>query len=278
LGKIGRSQLVKNSQCGATGKKLWISNHDMTNGAPKSSISNQSVENGVVPFGRQLSVLVPVYNEARTVERLLHQVRAALPESQLIVVDDGSSDGSREIIQSLQEPLGLEVLLAQVNVGKGRAVCLGLTRADRTWVVIQDADLEYDPQDLLTLMGLAVTEPQIAVYGSRYLNRATACRASWLNVSAVKLLAIWAAVLYGRRLSDPHTCYKLLPRRLMQDLKLQSRGFELCAEMNGKLLRRKVAIREIPISYHARSQADGKKIRWHDFFRAAWVYAKQRFV
>lgn len=226
---------------------------------------------------RRLTVIVPVYNESRTLERLLRQVRLASPESQVIVVDDASSDGSREIVRSMEKELGIEVVLSPNNRGKGSAVRLGLALAEREWVVIQDADLEYDPHDLSRLLTAAIAEPGSAVYGSRYLNRAANCTAKWLNVTAVKLLARWAELLYGRRLTDPHTCYKMLPAWLMRDLDLQSRGFELCAEINGKLFRRKVPIIELPISYHARSGADGKKIRWYDFFHAAWVYFRQRW-
>jgi dolichol-phosphate mannosyltransferase len=227
--------------------------------------------------GQDVAILIPVYNEARTVEELLRRVRIALSEAQVIVVDDGSIDGSRELIQSLQHELGIEIVLSAKNFGKGNAVRLGLARANRDWIVIQDADLEYNPYDLVKLLAVAVDEPESAVYGSRYLNRAADCQASWLNVSAVKLLALWAALLYGRRLSDPHTCYKLLPTKLMKALDLQSRGFELCAEINAKLLRRKVSINEIAVSYQARSVAEGKKIRWQDFFHAAWVYFRQRW-
>ena len=225
----------------------------------------------------QLSVVIPVYNELRTIEPLLRQVRLALPGSQMIVVDDASKDGSREIIQSLEEELGLEVVLSPRNGGKGSAVRLGLERAQREWVVIQDADLEYDPRDVVTLLTAAMAEPGSVVYGSRYLKLATNSNASRLNVLAVRLLAWWAALLYGRWLSDPHTCYKLLPMGLIQELNLQSRGFELCAEINGKLLRRRVPIIELPISYRARTAAEGKKIRWYDFFHAAWVYFRQRW-
>ncbi|MDP1562729.1 MAG: glycosyltransferase family 2 protein [Pirellulaceae bacterium] len=225
----------------------------------------------------QLSVVIPVYNEMRTIEPLLRQVRLALPKSQMIVVDDASKDGATEIILSLQEELGIEVVLSPCNGGKGSAVRLGLERAQREWVVIQDADLEYDPNEVVKLLKAAMAEPGSVVYGSRYLNRATNSNASRLNVLAVRLLAWWAAILYGRLLSDPHTCYKLLPTGLMQELNLQSCGFELCAEINGKLLRRRVQIVELPISYHARTAAEGKKIRWYDFFHAAWVYFRQRW-
>ena len=225
----------------------------------------------------QLSVLIPVYNQMRTIEALLRQVRMALPESQMIVVADASNDVSREIIQSLQEELGIEFVLSPRNGGKGSAVRLGLERAQREWVVIQDADLEYDPQDVVKLLTAAMAEPGSVVYGSRYLSRAANGNASWLNVLAVRVLACWAALLYGRFLTDPHTCYKLLPTGLMQELNLQSRGFELCAEINGKLLRRRVPIVERPIWYHARTAAEGKKIRWYDFFHAAWVYFRQRW-
>jgi glycosyltransferase involved in cell wall biosynthesis len=225
----------------------------------------------------RLAVLVPVYNEVHTVEHLLRTVRATLPDAQLIVVDDGSRDGSLDIIEALSSELGLDVLAVLQNQGKGSAVRLALTVVNRDLVVIQDADLEYDPHDLKKLLAVALTAGDSVVYGSRYLVRAPDCEAKWLNVTAVRLLAIWAGLLYGSRLSDPHTCYKLLPTPLMRKLNLQSHGFELCAEINSKLLKGGVPICEIPVSYRARSIADGKKIRWYDFFRAVWVYFRLRF-
>ena len=225
----------------------------------------------------ELSVLVPAFNEAGTIECILRRVRDALPDAEIIVVDDGSTDGTLAIAESLKEPLALRVIALQQNSGKGCAVKRGLEHATRRWVVIQDADLEYEPCDLQRLVAYATEGNRIAVYGSRYRSRGRACGGPWLNFIGVKLLALLEWILYGRWLSDPHTCYKMLRRDVFRSLDLQSSGFEMCAEINSKLLRDGVSIPEIPIHYTPRNAADGKKIRLSDFFIAVWTYVRYRF-
>lgn len=195
-----------------------------------------------------LTVLVACYNELATVAPLLERLRDALHDAQIVVVDDGSTDGSGGVIESLRDRLDSTVVRHERRIGKGAAVRAGLSRAQRAWVVIQDADLEYEPADLARLLQVARANPNCAVYGSRYLQRGRAPHGSLAHYVAVKTLAVVAAILYRRYLTDPHTCYKLLPASQMRDLGLQSDGFEICAEITCKLLAAGIPIIEVPVS------------------------------
>ncbi len=222
--------------------------------------------------GEFLSVLVPCHNEAATVGELLTRLRHALPAAEIVVIDDGSTDRSAAAIQELADDLRLSIVRLAERTGKGAAVRAGLALATRSWVVIQDADLEYDPDDLEQLAVTALTNPDCAIYGSRYLQRGKAPGGSIIPYLGVKTLAVLAGCLYGHRLSDPHTCYKMLPTALLRRLALESQGFELCAEITAKLLRARVSILEVPISYHPRTVKEGKKIGFRDFLGSARTY------
>ncbi len=244
-----------------------------------SAVSARAVSDTDPSLGqdRSLSILIPCHNEAATVRELLSRVRAALPAAELLVVDDGSSDGSAEIIEEHAKALGLNAIFLPQRGGKGAAVREALKHATRPWVVIQDADLEYDPADLQQMQLAAIANPDCAIYGSRYLRRGKATGGSLAPFVGVKVLGILVKLLYGKYLSDTHTCYKMLPTALMKQLALDSQGFEICAEITSKLLNRQVSILEIPISYHPRSAATGKKIGVRDFFCAAGAYWRLRF-
>lgn len=226
--------------------------------------------------GSELSVIVPAYNESATIANILQQVCKALPEAEVIVVDDGSTDGTGQIAKELAVHLNVLVHPLEKNSGKGAAVKHGVTLASRKWVVIQDADCEYDPNEIRELLISANDRNRLAVYGSRYKRRGRVSGGAWLNYLGVQFLAIFEWLLYGQLLSDPHTCYKMLRRDLFQSLDIQSNGFELCAEINSKLLRQGIEIHEVPISYAPRDVAAGKKIRLRDFFVAVWTYMRYR--
>ncbi len=216
----------------------------------------------------RLSVIVPCYNEAPTVVELLRRVRAALPLSQIIVVDDGSTDGSPLELRSVVSELHVETCLLPENRGKGAAFRAGLARADREFVVIQDADLEYDPQDIDRLLSVAIGGGWDAVYGSRYLTQRRRQRGSRWNYLAVRFLALVLFLKHRLRLSDPATCYKLFRRDHLQAVVLRSEGFELCQELNRVVAEQQWRVMELPIGYHPRSRAEGKKIRAVDFWFA----------
>ncbi|MDZ4659181.1 MAG: glycosyltransferase family 2 protein, partial [Bythopirellula sp.] len=238
----------------------------------------QNCDNLAVEQGECLTVLIPCHSEGATLGELLRRTRDALPLAEVIVIDDGSADDSAAVAEGLQAELDLIVLRLAVRSGKGAAVQAGLQQARRSWVVIQDADLEYDPRDLRRLASTAHANPQAAVYGSRYLQQGKAAGGALAPYLGVKFLGIIVKLLYGSSLSDTHTCYKMLPTALMRRLALQSTGFELCAEITGKLLNERIRIIEVPIAYLPRSVAAGKKIRARDFFKAIGTYWRCRFV
>lgn len=230
----------------------------------------------------KLSVLIPVYNEATTIAAVLEQVtRVDLGDivREVIVVDDGSTDGTAERVRAFiaADPAGSEIqLFRKANGGKGSAIREGLRHAGGDYVLVQDADLEYDPREHVNLLQVAVSRGAPVVYGSRNQGRRNP-RSSLAFYWGGRLLSAWANVLFGSRLTDYATCYKLLDRRLMEELQLACDGFEFCAEVTAKVLRRGVSIVEIPISYHPRSFAEGKKIRARDGLIAAWTFLRLRF-
>jgi len=229
--------------------------------------------------GASLSVIVPCFNEDSTIETLLEQVRAELPDSQIIVVDDGSSDRSKEIVQRIADTLRLKTVSHSSNCGKGAAVRSGLEAVEREWVLIQDADLEYSPSDAKKMLEATApsSETAEAVYGSRYLVSGKSDRGMLLAYLAVRLIALFQWLLYGRWMSDPLTCYKMLRTDVMKKMSLRSTGFEICTEINAKLLGSGCRIVEVPIRYQPRTYGQGKKIGAFDFVRLAWSLLRHRF-
>ncbi|MBX9583683.1 MAG: glycosyltransferase family 2 protein [Gemmataceae bacterium] len=227
-----------------------------------------------------LSVIVPVYNEERTVGELLRRVAAApypFPDREVIVVDDGSTDRTPGLLREWGDRPGFRVLGHPRNRGKGAAVRTGLAAARGEVVLVQDADLEYDPGDYPRLVGPILRGEADAVYGSRYLGPAG--RAGWDRFrAAVWLLNGAVRLLYGRRLTDEATGYKALRRELVPRLCLEAERFELCPEITAKLCRLGVGIVEVPVSYTPRTARDGKKIGWRDVWPAFATLVRWRFA
>lgn len=222
-----------------------------------------------------LSVIIPCYNEQRTILTILERVQAVSIAKEIIVVDDGSTDGTRELLAALVADLpGVTVLFHEGNRGKGAAVATGLARAIGRVVIIQDADLEYDPEEYGAVIAPILAGEAEVVYGSRNLqpNHYSYRSFYWGG----RLVTLVANVLYGSRLTDEATCYKAFALPVIQGLHLESAGFEFCPEVTAKLLRQGYAIREVPISYHARPREEGKKIRASDGLRAIWTLLKYR--
>ena len=227
-----------------------------------------------------LTVVIPCYNEEHFIETVIERVRAVNLADQIIIVDDGSTDKSREILHRLkQDPLNddLEVLYHDKNQGKGAALVTGFKAARCDVILIQDADEEYDPREYPIL--LKPLEEGIAkvVYGSRFLGGPRKAMNFW-NMIANKLLTLATNVLYNAILSDMETCYKVFLREVVADMKINARGFEFEPEFTAKVLKKRIRIYEVPISYNGREWDEGKKIKWHDAPKALWTLIKYRFV
>ena len=226
----------------------------------------------------RLSIIIPVFNERATVLALLDRVEGAGADAEIIVVDDGSTDGSREIVAERAREAGGRITLVEhrINRGKGAALVTGMARASGDYVLFQDADLEYDPADYGLLLEVVDGRGAAAVYGSRF--GAGRPRMSVRHVVGNRLLTGLTNLLYGSDLTDMETCYKLIRRDLLQELGVVCNRFDIEPEITAKLLKRGVTIHEVPISYQGRSFAAGKKISWFDFVSAVWTLVRLRLV
>jgi glycosyltransferase involved in cell wall biosynthesis len=219
----------------------------------------------------ELSILVPAYDEAATIGQVLTSLRELRIDHEVIVVDDGSDDGTADIVRGHSEA---RLLLHEVNQGKGAAIATALAHARAPLVLVQDADLEYDPRDIPALLERYRVGDVDAVYGSRNLrpNPRSSRFFFWGGV----LLSALASVLYGTRISDESTGYKLVSAELLRACGLSARGFDFCAELTGRILRSGGRIAEVPIGYRPRSAAEGKKIGARDGLIAAWILVRER--
>lgn len=224
-----------------------------------------------------LSVIIPVYNEAATLQDIINRVRATELVYEIIAVDDGSSDDSVAILKQLQNQghPPLTILQHEKNRGKGAAMRTGLEAVTGDFVLVQDADLEYDPADYPALLDPLAESSVAVVYGSRNLRRNA--KSSFAFYWGGRLLSWITNLLYGSRITDEATGYKVIKTDLLRSLDLETDGFEFCPEVTGKLLRRGVPIVEVPISYYPRSWNEGKKIQWYDGAIAIWTLIKYRF-
>ena len=232
----------------------------------------------VPPKLRKLSVIVPVYNERNTLVEVLRRMRAVeLPdgiEREIIVVDDGSDDGTRDVLKQLGDST-VRVVLHDVNRGKGAALRTGFSHATGEYVLVQDADLEYDPEDWPKLLNPVLRGKARVVYGSRFTGeRRNMLLLHWIGN---RFLSMTTNILYNTTLSDMETCYKLLERDLVDEMKLHSNRFDIEPEITAKVLKRGIRIYEVPISYSGREFDEGKKITWRDGFSALWTLVKYRF-
>jgi dolichol-phosphate mannosyltransferase len=224
-----------------------------------------------------ISIVVPVYNEARTVAAVIERLIAIdLPAPrEILVVNDGSTDGTREILDRITERPELRIIHAEKNGGKGSAIRIGFNRATGSVVAIQDADLELDPAQIADLVKPILDGKTRVVYGSRFL--AGRPDAPWLSIFANQVLTGTTNVLFGGRLTDMETCYKVMTADIARSLNLESNRFDIEPEITAKLLRAGHSILELPIRFEPRSRAQGKKIGWKDGVRAIQVLLKYRF-
>ena len=224
-----------------------------------------------------ISVIIPAFNEEQTIGQVLEALRVLPLETQIIVVNDGSTDGTDQKLEELRAIYELTVVHCQENRGKGFAIRSGLPHVKGEVVVIQDADMELAPADLPELVKPFEKESVHVVYGSRFLNGRG--HASLHNFIANRILAIYTNILYGCGITDESTGYKAFSTELITRLDLTCEGFEFCPEVTAKILRGGYHIYEVPVSYFPRTKKEGKKLRfWSDGFSAAWTLLKYRFI
>lgn len=229
-------------------------------------------------MSQTLSVLIPVYNEKATLHEILRRVEAvSLPVAkQLILVDDGSTDGTRDLLKDV-DPSRAKIVLHERNRGKGAAVRTALTHATGDFVVIQDADLEYDPDDWPRLLEPLLDGRADAVYGSRFLGGPHRVLFFW-HYFGNQLFTLLTNVLYDINLTDMGTCYKAFRTEVLKAMPLRSERFGIEAELSAKVCKRRLRLYEVPISYSGRTYEEGKKITWKDGFSYLWCLLRYRFA
>jgi len=226
----------------------------------------------------KLSIIIPVYNEEKTIAKLLSLVeKADIGDitKEIIVIDDKSTDGTRDILKKYQEKH--RVIFKDKNEGKGSGVKKGFMESTGDMLIIQDADLEYDPKDYAKLLDAITNDGVNVVYGSRRLNKENKWHYMSYGLGSL-FITFLTNVLYGANITDEATCYKMFRSEVIRDMKLESSGFELCPEITSKVLKKGVKIHEVPISYVPRTIKEGKKIKkWRDGIGALKALLKYRF-
>jgi len=223
-----------------------------------------------------LSIIIPVYNEEKNIQEIIKRVQATKRASEIIIVDDGSHDGTRDILKTLDGKKKVRVIFQEKNQGKGATVVVGMKAATGDVLLIQDADLEYDPRDYPALLQPIEEDIADVVYGSRFLGAPRRVAMYWHQV-ANKLLTFMTNILYDSILTDMETGYKVFRREVIKNMKIRSKRFNFEPEFTAKILKHKYRIFEVPITFNPRDYADGKKIKLKDAFEAVWALLRFRF-
>jgi glycosyltransferase involved in cell wall biosynthesis len=223
-----------------------------------------------------LTVVMPIYNERHTVEEIIDRVLKVPLRIELIAIDDCSTDGSRDIVAGLAAQRGFKHILQEKNRGKGAAVRRGIVEATGDVIVVQDADLEYSPEEYPDLLDLIVKGKADAVYGSRFIGRHRCFL--FTHYLANLFLNLVTNVLYNTTMTDMETCLKAIRSDLLKSMPLKSERFGIEPEITAKLFKRGARVYEVPITYEGRDYSEGKKITWKDGFPALWMLVKYRFV
>ena len=224
-----------------------------------------------------LTVIIPVYNEIQTIAEILKRVRATGLAWEILIVDDGSTDGTRAFLETLSGDEQVRVILHERNQGKGAAVVTGIRASRGDVLIIQDADLEYDPREYPELLRPIEEGMADVVFGSRFLGAAHRAILFW-NMIANKLLTFATNILYNNILTDMETGYKVFKREVVANMKIHARGFEFEPEFTAKILKSHVRVFEVPIRFNPREYSEGKKIKMSDAFVAVWTLLKYRFT
>jgi len=218
---------------------------------------------------------MPVYNEKKTIQAIVGRVMGAPLEKELIIVDDGSTDGTRDILKEFDGRPDIKVVLHEKNRGKGAAIATGIKYINGDYVIIQDADLEYHPEEYSKLLEPLLRGDADVVYGSRFKGSGRAFL-FWHRMGNL-FLNLVTNLLYNSTLTDMETCYKTFRRDVIKDMKIESRRFNVEPEITAKVLKRKYRVFEVPITYSGRDFSEGKKITWRDGLSALWTLIKFRF-
>jgi glycosyltransferase involved in cell wall biosynthesis len=221
-----------------------------------------------------LSVIIPVYNEKNTIRQIVERVQAVPITKEIIIVDDGSRDGTRDILKDLAKQENIKVILHDKNKGKGAALSTGLQHISGDFVIFQDADLEYHPEEYPRLLEPIQKEYADVVYGSRFKGSGRAFL-FWHKVGNIFLNFI-TNILYNSTLTDMETCYKMFRRDVIKGITIESNRFNVEPEITAKILKRGYKVFEVPITYSGRDFSEGKKITWRDGFSALWTLIKYR--
>ena len=224
-----------------------------------------------------LSILIPAYNEVHNIDILLAKVQAVPLSKEIIIVDDGSTDGTRDRLIAYQSTPNTKVIFHEHNQGKGAAIRTAIQHMTGDIAIVQDADLEYEPQDYIALVQPIIEGKEKVIYGSRFLK--TENRHSYMSFYiGGQIVTLLTNILYNQRLTDEPTCYKVFETNFLRSIPLDCTRFEFCPEVTAKVAKRGIRIKELPISYYPRSITEGKKISWFDGIEAIWVLIKYRFV
>jgi glycosyltransferase involved in cell wall biosynthesis len=229
----------------------------------------------------KLSIIIPVYNEENTIIKILDKIRNVKlkVQKEIIIVDDGSTDKSNELITNYlkKNKYGDYKLVTKKNGGKGSAVKEGFRKAKGDIIIIQDADLEYDPNDYNHLIQPIIDKKFQVIYGSRRLDKSNKTHSHFRYYAGGILVTTFTNILYGSQLTDEPTCYKVFSHEVIKKLKINSNGFEWEPEITAKILKRGIKIGELPIKYYPRKVSEGKKINWKDGLKALWTLLYYKF-
>jgi len=225
----------------------------------------------------KLSVIIPVFNEENTIQEILKRVQSTQLAEEILVIDDGSKDGTRDLLKQVNSDGRIRVIFHEKNKGKGAAVVTGIQSACGDVILIQDADLEYDPRDFPKLLQPIDEGIADVVYGSRFLGGPRRPTMFW-HMIANKLLTLMTNILYNNILTDMETGYKVFRREVVEGMEIKAKRFDFEPEFTAKILKRKTRIFEVPITFNPRDYSEGKKIKAKDALIAMWTLLKYRFV